>query len=532
MRRSPIVLLLCLLLLFICAACVGRQGTDEWFINTAWPLAQKDARAYGVTVEKEDASVLRYAAGDYAEAVFRETGGVRSLAVPFRRAEDGRWHTLDANAVVFTDPTRWLGVEPDPGVRDSYPQEVLLFAQSYAQEQLEYVQNELGLQVVSARLTGLTPMGSGLAGLTEGRDLYRLEYRFRLADPETAVLPEGMRLEWDELTEWTDRGQPYLLLRWEAGELSDTWTLVCATDTEEIETKCGTPQMLAHYGNVWLAACVELYIASLPPAPSEPPLEVLAGLKPEEVGAVRCHFCSSTAAGQTFTLTREQEPELVEQLFDLFSRDPRNYKTREGRFQDYSCSFSVTYLDRGGYELVTVYEHDTNTVSFGDELYWTNFINTDPFNLAYSAAKELGTVQYPRPYVSASSGGVTVGTLYHERWAETWNGEFWLSADGIPVEATLEQYRDLFDRYTLNREGPVTLTFSDEVLHENTRLRIYDENYQLVAMDTGDPEAVLNALGPGTWWCSVSVTVEGVYIRSQQRCEKTGYECFFRLVVE
>jgi len=143
-----------------------------------------------------------------------------------------------------------------------------------------------------------------------------------------------------------------------------------------------------------------------------------------------------------------------------------------------------------------------------------------------------GTVRMPQPYVTATSGGFSVETLYYLRWAETWTGEGWLAADGVPVGEDLERSRDLFDRYTLTREGPVTLLFSGEVGHENPTLRVYDESYALVDKYQGDLEAALAALEPGTWWCSVSVTLEGTYIRSQQRCERRGYECLFRLVVE
>ena len=233
--------------------------TDEWFTKTAWPYAEEYARATGIRFEKEGAAILRYASDDYVEVAFHEAGDVRSLVVGFKHWADGSWHTLEANAVNLADPTRWLQVLPAPGVWGSNPEEVLLLAQRYVQEKLNDVQDELKLRVLSARLTGLTPMDT--PGAAEGWELYRLEYRFLLADPEQAKGLAWARLEGDELTEQTDRGQPYLLLRREIGEISSSWTFLCATDTEEIETVFGTPEMLEKYGDMYAAAGAELYAA-------------------------------------------------------------------------------------------------------------------------------------------------------------------------------------------------------------------------------------------------------------------------------
>ena len=39
----------------------------------------------------------------------------------------------------------------------------------------------------------------------------------------------------------------------------DTWQRICVTNTDEIMTDYGTPEMLERYGNKYTAACMELY---------------------------------------------------------------------------------------------------------------------------------------------------------------------------------------------------------------------------------------------------------------------------------
>ena len=272
-KTAVLALIALVLIAAVGAACTftgaRTQGTEEWFIATAWPLAEKYAKGSGISIEKENAVVLTYASDTEAEVAFPEVEGDRYAVVYFTRRPSGNWHTLDYNPVDLADPTRWTRVELAPSLRGSNPQGVLDIALDYAQRQLDQLRGEL--RVNNARLTGLTPLAD-TDGLPEGWGLYRLEYRFRLDEPEKAVLPEGMRLEGDELTEWSEGGQPYLLLRWEAGEITNTWTLICVTDTEEIEAVYGTPEMLEKYGDAYTAAGAELYRAA-----TEPCLTVRSG---------------------------------------------------------------------------------------------------------------------------------------------------------------------------------------------------------------------------------------------------------------
>ena len=43
--------------------------------------------------------------------------------------------------------------------------------------------------------------------------------------------------------------------------------------------------------------------------------------------------------------------------------------------------------------------------------------------------------------------------------------------------------------------------------------------------------SVLEDLPPGTYWCSLVVSRKGTYIPEADRCESTGYNCIFALII-
>jgi len=121
-------------------------------------------------------------------------------------------------------------------------------------------------RIVRARLTGFTPMGAGTAGIAEGRDLYRLEYRLLPEDQENIVLCTGMRTEMIDgekwITEWGEYGQVYILIGWEdpdGNPEEPRWTWLGTTNTRQLEETYGTQEMLEKYGDMYTAAAAVLY---------------------------------------------------------------------------------------------------------------------------------------------------------------------------------------------------------------------------------------------------------------------------------
>ena len=124
-----------------------------------------------------------------------------------------------------------------------------------------------GYTITDAKITGLTQINTGTAGLTTGYNMYLLEYRLRPDYPENVVLAGGMQLveidgeAW--ITEWGSTGQPYLLLKWDDSGAETVWQRICVTNTDVITVEYGTPEMLERYGDKFTAAAIELHMRFL-----------------------------------------------------------------------------------------------------------------------------------------------------------------------------------------------------------------------------------------------------------------------------
>lgn len=250
-----------------------EQGSDDWFVNEGWPIAENFAEANDVVILKDGASVTRYVDGVSADVVFGEEDGRHSVSVTFALGSDGKWAVIPANAATLLDPERWgLSIDFSIELRSDLSDAVVGYAKEYVARQVEFY-NEIGknppsgspgpYKVVDGRITGLTPVNTGTAGLTRGVVMYLLEYRLLVDHPDRVVLVGGMKMDeidgekW--ITEWGSTGQPYLLLAWDESGEETLWRRICVTNTDRIVMDYGTPEMLERYGNEFTAAAMELY---------------------------------------------------------------------------------------------------------------------------------------------------------------------------------------------------------------------------------------------------------------------------------
>ena len=300
------------------------EYNDEWFAETAWPYAEEYAKANALSITRENYQVLHMKTQE-AEVYFPAENAEEVLAVAFSQSEDGTWAALKGNPV--RDIPRERGFIMEAEVPDWTGQKVST-ALSYVAGLVsdwndgyppwsggKYTANVN--RITKVRLTGLTSMGAGTQGLTEGQELLRLEYRLLPEDQAHIDLPEGMRTEvidgetW--ITEWSADGQPYLLLRWMVPEgdpeQEDLWFLAGVTHTRQLEEVYGTPEMLEKYGDRYTAAAAELYAA------------YLAGENAPSVRLNREDF-TLVYPGDSFQMTVEIPPALRNATVSWFSKDP------------------------------------------------------------------------------------------------------------------------------------------------------------------------------------------------------------------
>ena len=303
------------------------EYTDEWFGEVAWPYAEEYAAANSLTIARDKYHVLRLE-GQEAEVYFPVEGAAETLAVTFSRREDGTWAVLEQNPVRGIPRDRGTVLEFDvPDAEEGALNCAMGYLISLTADWNDGYPPWSGAytadvnRIVKARLTGLTSMGAGTQGLTEGQELFRLEYRLLPEDQEHIDLPEGMRTEeidretW--ITEWSENGQPYLLLRWTDmdgdPELNldrePVWFLAGVTNTRELVRVYGAPEMLEKYGDRYTAAAAELYAA------------YLAGENAPSVRLNREDFTLSNP-GDSFQMTVNIPPALRDAVVSWFSKDP------------------------------------------------------------------------------------------------------------------------------------------------------------------------------------------------------------------
>lgn len=303
------------------------EYTDEWFGEAAWPYAEEYAKANALSLTKENYQVLRLKTQE-TEVYFPVEGAAETLAVTFSQSEDGTWAALEQNPVRDIPRDRGTVLESDvPDAEEGALNCAMGYLISLTADWNDGYPPWSGAytadvnRIVKARLTGLTSMGAGTQGLTEGQELFRLEYRLLPENQEHIDLPEGMRTEeidgetW--ITEWSENGQPYLLLRWTDmdgdPELNldrePVWFLAGVTNTRELEKVYGAPEMLEKYGDRYTAAAAELYAA------------YLAGENAPSVRLNREDFTLSNP-GDSFQMTVEIPPALRDAVVSWFSKDP------------------------------------------------------------------------------------------------------------------------------------------------------------------------------------------------------------------
>ena len=193
------------------------EYNDEWFAETAWPYAEEYAKANSLSITRDNYQVLRLKTQD-AEVYFPAENADEVLAVTFSQSEDGIWAALEQNPVRGIPRERGFVMEVE--VPD-WPGQKVSTALSYVVGLVSdwndgYPPWSGGKytatvnRITKVRLTGLTSMGAGTQGLTEGQELLRLEYRLLPEDQAHIDLPEGMRTEvidgetW--ITEWSADG--------------------------------------------------------------------------------------------------------------------------------------------------------------------------------------------------------------------------------------------------------------------------------------------------------------------------------------
>lgn len=152
---------------------------------------------------------------------------------------------------------------------DEVPEAAVTYAERLMATQIDSYQESFqqmnpNASIAGAKITALTPISTGVAGLNDGIELYRLEYRLLVKgtlkdEMLTFVQKETVDGEtW--ITQSTGDYQIYLLLYWQHADGQTTWQEAGLTFESTLNREYSTLDMLNQYGNKYTACAATRYI--------------------------------------------------------------------------------------------------------------------------------------------------------------------------------------------------------------------------------------------------------------------------------
>lgn len=129
--------------------------------------------------------------------------------------------------------------------------------------------------------------------------------------------------------------------------------------------------------------------------------------------------------------------------------------------------------------------------------------------------------------VAITSGGNVIYPYPHFLYGETWTGEGFLCADGVPVGMTLSAASADGSLPTVPYSEDLAVAYAENVTFRS--MRIYDGAFEAQGELSGPAE--LPELGEGEHYIGIVVNAQGRYIEEAEQYECTGWECLFRLTV-
>ena len=119
-----------------------------------------------------------------------------------------------------------------------------------------------GCSVAEAKLTGLTPVPTGVAALEDGMELFRVEYRLRVKGDIARAAGGSIKYETIDGENWLTEeglgGTPYLCLYWQDQNGTTTWEYICTVHEISLN-QYNTSELLEQYGSKYTAYAAERY---------------------------------------------------------------------------------------------------------------------------------------------------------------------------------------------------------------------------------------------------------------------------------
>ncbi|MDO4617971.1 MAG: hypothetical protein Q4B31_00440 [Clostridia bacterium] len=152
---------------------------------------------------------------------------------------------------------------------------------------------------------------------------------------------------------------------------------------------------------------------------------------------------------------------------------------------------------------------------------FTDFRGTGDFD-KYTISMEF---EIKAPITVVSNGTETEPYVMLES-SHTWDGEYWLAADGLSMENVL----------AANKDGLPEIKYADdfEVLYRDSNITfhsfsVYDEKTKYLELTSCTDFSYLKTLPKGEYTLGIRVKEQGKYIESEKEFETIFYGCLYKM---
>ena len=110
-------------------------------------------------------------------------------------------------------------------------------------------------------------------------------------------------------------------------------------------------------------------------------------------------------------------------------------------------------------------------------------------------------------------------------WSTSFHDGEWLSADGRSISRNFPEIQNEIPQITYSEDFEIHCRKKVSV----SRLTVYDGAFELLQSE--QDQTVLSELTEGEYYLVIQVTIEGDYIRSEEKFESSGYQCVYKMTI-
>ena len=167
----------------------------------------------------------------------------------------------------------------------------------------------------------------------------------------------------------------------------------------------------------------------------------------------------------------------------------------------------------------------------GSETETTEALTTVPSTEPISESTEAATtpingIIVPGALVLLQSGNTYIRAYENSIWSDQWNEQSgWISSDGSRISVEYPSVNFYIPKITYSDN--FEFHFKENIT--SAHFTVYNNKFEKI--NQGETKDVLKGLEDGTYYLVIEVVIQGEYVESEGKYEKSGYECVYKMTV-